>query len=55
MVKITFKPTNDNTFEEVFDLNVAKSVADIKTRVSERLKVTGDKIKLIHKGKILKD
>jgi hypothetical protein len=55
MVKITFKPTNDNTFEENFDLNVAKTVADIKARVATKLSVTGDKIKLIHKGKILKD
>lgn len=55
MVKIIFKPTNENTFEENFDVNVTKTVLDVKARIGQRLNVTGDKIKLIHKGKILKD
>ena len=55
MVKITFKPTNEETFEENFDLATTKSVQDIKNRVAQRLNVSNDKIKFIHKGKILKD
>lgn len=55
MVKITFKPTNENTFDETFDLNQTKTVFDIKTRVANKLNVTVDKLKFIHKGKILKD
>ena len=55
MVKITFKPTSDNTFEETFDLATTTTVQQIRAAVGKRLSVGEDKIKLIHKGKILKD
>ena len=52
MVKITFKPTNDEIFEIDFDPAQHKTVGDMKNVVAERVKETTDKIKFIFKGKL---
>jgi hypothetical protein len=51
MVKITFKPTNEEIFEIDFDLAQYKTVGDMKNVVAQRVKETTDKIKFIFKGK----
>jgi hypothetical protein len=51
MVKIIFKPTNEETFEVEYDLSTYKTVGQMKNVVSERVKESNDKIKFIYKGK----
>lgn len=50
MVKITFKPTNEETFEIDFDPAQHKTIGDMKNVVAQRVKETVDKIKFIFKG-----
>jgi hypothetical protein len=52
MVKIIFKPTNEETFEVEYDLAQYKTVGDMKNVVAKRVNETNDKIKFIFKGKI---
>jgi len=51
MVKITFKPTNEEIFEIDFDTTQVKTVGDMKNVVAQRVKETTDRIKFIFKGK----
>lgn len=50
MVKITFKPTNEEIFEIEFDPAVQRTVGDMKNVVAQRVKETPDKVKFIFKG-----
>jgi hypothetical protein len=52
MVKIIFKPTNEETFEIEYDLAQYKTVSDMKNVVAKRVNETNDKIKFIFKGKV---
>jgi hypothetical protein len=52
MVKIIFKPTNEETFEVEYDLAQYKTVSDMKNVVAKRVNETNDKIKFIFKGKV---
>lgn len=50
MVKITFKPTNEETFEIDFDLTKYKTVGQMKEAVSAKVGQPVGNIKFIFKG-----